>query len=132
LGPGTGFETVIRHMADYMSQKIGQSVIIENRPGANNQIGLNYVAHSKPDGYVLGLGFITNLILAKHVYKTLPYDPINDFVPVAQLGENYLGLVVNNNVPANNVAEFVEYAKSKKDGVNVGTTSVGGLPHLAF
>lgn len=132
LGPGTGFETVIRHMAEHMSEKLGQSVIIENKPGANNQIGLNHVAHSKPEGYVIGLGFITNLILARHVYTTLPYDPFKDFVPIALLGENYLGLVVNNNVPATDVASFIEYAKNKPGGVNVGTTSVGGLPHLAF
>src|SRR3546814_18874382 len=62
LGPGSGLETVLRHIAEYMSKKLGQSVIIENKPGANNQIGLNYVEHTKTDGYVIGLGFIPNFI----------------------------------------------------------------------
>lgn len=130
--PGSGVEAVIRSIAEKVSVRLGQPVIIENRPGGNSQIGVAYVAKSPPDGYTLGVGFVTNLSLAQHTFKEVPYNPLKDLAPVALLATNYLALVARPDAPFSNVSEMSRWAKAAPNGLNVGSTSIGGLPHLAF
>lgn len=129
---GGGVEALLRQIGNKMSDSLGQPVVVENKPGGNTQIGINYVAKSAPDGYTLAMGFVSNLALAPHTFKTLPYDVSKELAPVALLATNYLALVTRPDAPFTSIAEMSDYAKSNKDGISVGTTSIGGLPHLAF
>lgn len=130
--PGVGVESLIRLIGSKMSEQFGQPVLLENRPGANAQIGIAHVAKSAPDGYTLGVGYVTNLALAPHIYKTLPYDPLKDITPIGLIAENYLALVVQPNAPITSANDISKWAKAKPNGLSLGLTSVGGLPHLAF
>lgn len=130
--PGAGVEAVVRKVATRMSDRLGQPILVEHKPGANTQIGINFVAKSPPDGYTIGVGFVTNLSLAQHVYKSLAYDPMRDLTPVGLMALNYLALVVRPDAPIASVSDMSKWAKSNPKGLSVGTTSVGGLPHLAF
>lgn len=132
LGPGGGVEAVVRQIADKMTTRLGQSVILENKPGANTQLGVNFVAKSPPDGYTIGVGFITNLTLAPYVYKSIPYNPQKDLLPIAVFGTNYGALVTQPDAPFSNVKQMSEWARTRPNGLSVGTTSLGGFGHLAF
>ena len=127
-----GVEAMVRLIGTKLTESLGQPVIVENRPGGNAQIGISYVAKSPPDGYTLGLGFVTNLSLAPHVFKSMPYDSQKDLAPVALLGTNYLAVVARPDAPLASVADLARWGKSTPKGLSVGTTSIGGLPHLAF
>lgn len=127
-----GVEALVRLVATKLADGFGQPVIIENRPGGNAQLGINHVARSPADGYTLGLGFVTNLSLAPHTFKSMQYDPQKDLTPVALLGTNYLAVVAQPDAPLTSVAELARWGKSTASGLTVGTTSNGGLPHLAF
>jgi len=81
-----GVEAMVRLIGTKLTESLGQPVIVENRPGGNAQIGISYVAKSPPDGYTLGLGFVTNLSLAPHTFKSMPYDSQKDLAPVALRG----------------------------------------------
>lgn len=129
---GGGVEALLRLIGNKMSDSLGQPVVVENRPGGNTQIGINHAAKAAPDGYTLAMGFVSNLALAPHTFKTLPYDVSKELAPVALLATNYLALVARPDAPFASIAEMSDYAKSNKDGISVGTTSIGGLPHLAF
>ncbi|RYY59078.1 MAG: hypothetical protein EOO24_61000, partial [Comamonadaceae bacterium] len=81
--PGDGPDVLARLIGDKIGERLGQPVIVDNKPGASAQIGPALVAKAAPDGYTLGVGLVTNLALAPHTHKTLPYDPLKDFAPVA-------------------------------------------------
>jgi tripartite-type tricarboxylate transporter receptor subunit TctC len=107
-------------------------VIVENKPGGSGQIGMDMTAKAPPDGYTLGVGLVTNLALAPHAYKSIPYDPLKDLTPVALGAINYLALVARPNAPFNNVTEMIKWAKDNPGKMTIGTTSTGGLPHMSF
>ena len=130
--PGDGPDVMARLIGEKISQSLGQPVVIENRAGASGQIGLSMTARAEPDGYTLGLGLVTNLALAPYAYKSVPYDPLKDFAPVALAAQNYLALVSRPNAPFKTVPEMIEWAKTHPDKLTIGTTSVGGLPHMSF
>ncbi len=130
--PGVGLESVIRRIGDELRKQLGQPVIIDNKPGANTQIGITAVAKSAPDGYTLGVGVVTNIALAQHTYKSLPYDPLKDLTAVALLARNYMALVSRPDAPYDTVSSLVRAARASPAGVSVGATSLGGLPHMAF
>ncbi|CAM4162853.1 tripartite tricarboxylate transporter substrate binding protein [Bordetella tumulicola] len=128
-GPGGGNDTIARLLATGLGKTLKQTVIVENKPGANTIIGNQFVATSPPDGYTLilnGNGFATN----PSFYAKMPYDTVKDFAPIAFVAFTELVLVANPSVQAKNVPELVALAKSK-DGLKFGNTGQGGPEHLA-
>jgi tripartite-type tricarboxylate transporter receptor subunit TctC len=130
--PGDGPDVIARLIGNKISERLGQPVIIDNKAGASGQIGLDLTAKSPADGYTLGVGLVTNLALAPHAYKSIPYDPLKDFTPVALGAINYLALVARPNAPFNNVNDMIKWAKDNPGKMTIGTTSTGGLPHMSF
>jgi tripartite-type tricarboxylate transporter receptor subunit TctC len=121
-----------RLLAARLQESLGQPVVVENRPGASGQIGLDLLAHAPADGYTIGVGQGGNLVVAPHTYKKLPYDPLKDFVAVSLLATNYLAIVANPDVPFKTPAEMVAWAKANPGKLTLATNGEGGFPHLAF
>jgi tripartite-type tricarboxylate transporter receptor subunit TctC len=128
---GGGLDVVVRLVAQDLSQKWGQQVVVDNRPGANGIIGMETVAKSKPDGYTILAGFTSPLTVNPHVYKNLPYETFRDFAPITQLVTNTLVLVVNPHLPVRNVKDLVALARSRPGQVVYGSFGIGNLTHLA-
>jgi tripartite-type tricarboxylate transporter receptor subunit TctC len=100
--------------AKKISEALGQSVVVENRPGAEGSIGLNLISKAPPDGYALGMGSSGNLTILPHIMKNLPYDPIRDFVAISNTAMVPYVLTVNVAVPAKTVQELVVLARKRK------------------
>jgi tripartite-type tricarboxylate transporter receptor subunit TctC len=130
--PGNTIDIMSRLVAPKMSERLGQQVIVENRPGASGMLGLDYVAKSPPDGYTIAAGQGGNLVVLPHTSKNIPYDALKDFAPITVSTTNYLGIVANPNVPFKSVGEMVAYAKANPGKLTVATNGEGGFPHLAF
>ncbi|MBO9355060.1 hypothetical protein GG851_13775 [Bordetella petrii] len=128
--PGASVDIMARMIAEYLTQKFHQPVIVENHAGVGGQLGLSRVARAKPDGYTLGVGQITNLALSTSVMKENLYDPQKDFVPVAQIAENYQAIVSKADGPLKTITDVIEWAKTQPLGVKLGSPSQGGLPHM--
>lgn len=128
--PGTGQDTIARAIAPKLTEKFGQAVVIENRPGASGNIGMEAVAKAPPDGYTL-LMTASTIVLNPLLYKNLGWDPFRDFAPVANLTIGYLALVVGNNVKANNVREFVALLKAQPGKLAYSSTGIGTPQHLS-
>src|SRR5882672_7497991 len=105
--PGDAVDILSRLIGPKVSERLGQQMVVENRPGASGQIGLELAARAPADGYTIAAGQGGNLVVAPHTYKKLPYDPLKDFTPVAVLATNYLAVVANPNVPFRTAAEMV-------------------------
>jgi len=118
-------------MAQSLGQMLGESVVVDNRGGANGIIGTEMVAQSPPDGYTMLIttgSFTANGVL----YKKLQYDPMKDFAPVTQIARSYgLVLVVNPDVPAKSVKEFITLAKAHPEKMNFSSSGEGNITHLA-
>jgi len=130
--PGDAVDILSRLIGPKVTERLGQPMVVENRPGASGQIGLEIAAHAPADGYTVAVGQGGNLVVAPHTYKKLPYDPLKDFAPVAVLATNYLAVVANPNVPFKTAAEMVAWAKANPDKLTLATNGEGGFPHLAF
>lgn len=128
--PGGGADTVARIVAKKVSENIGQSIVIENKGGAGSIVGTEQVAKAEPDGYTLLLGQSGPISINPAVYKSLPYDPVKDFAPVSMTTAYPYILVVNANMPARTLQEFVALAKGKPGSLNYGSTGVGAANHL--
>ena len=128
---GGGLDVVVRLVGQDLSQKWGQQIVVDNRPGANGIIGLEAVAKSKPDGYTILGGFTSPLTVNPHVYKALPYDTFRDFAPITQLVTNTLVFVVNPHLPVRSVKELIALARSRPGQVVYGSFGIGNLTHLA-
>jgi tripartite-type tricarboxylate transporter receptor subunit TctC len=124
---GTG-DTMARLLADTMSGDIGKRIVVENRAGSGGTIGTDVVAKSAPDGYTLALVGTSHCMNA--TLQKLPYDPINDFTPVALVANTPSVLIVHPSVPANSVQEFIALAKRKPGSINYGSAGNGSTPHL--
>lgn len=124
FAPGGTNDILARIVAGKLQERFGQSVIVENKPGANSAIGTEYVAKAKPDGYTLLVSSSGGLTVNPVVMPKLGYDPAKDFAPIALLGTFPLVVGVNPAIPVTNVAGLIEYAKSAKDGsLNHGVAS---------
>jgi tripartite-type tricarboxylate transporter receptor subunit TctC len=130
FAPGGGSDVVARLVAQKLTPIIGQSVIVENRPGASGIIGADHVAKAAPDGYTV---LMTNSALTSNpwLYKSLPYDTEKDFVPVIELARAPTLLAAYPGAPFNTVPELVAYAKKHPGHVTVGTPGAGQMSHLA-
>lgn len=128
--PGTGQDTIARTLAPKLTEKLGQSIVIENRPGAAGNIGTEMVAKSPADGYTLLLT-ASPIVLNTLLYKDLSWDPYRDFVPIANVCDGYLALVINNNVPASNVKEFIALLKARPGQMSYSSPGVGTPQHFS-
>ncbi|HXJ54482.1 MAG TPA: tripartite tricarboxylate transporter substrate binding protein [Burkholderiales bacterium] len=130
FAPGGGTDLVARILGQRLSQKLGQSFVIENRPAGSGIVGADLVAKAPADGYTLLFAF-SSLSSSAKLFSHLPYDPIRDFAPVALATTSPLLAVVPASLPAKNVGEFVAYAKANPGKLNYGSSGPGSSPHLA-
>jgi tripartite-type tricarboxylate transporter receptor subunit TctC len=129
--PGTGIDILARTLGEKLGEEWKQAVVVENRPGASGNIGTDLVAKSPPDGYTL-LMTASTLVLNRSLFKSIPYDPVKDFEPVAPLAIGSLALVVNPAVPATTVNELIALAKAQPGKLNYASPGSGTPHHLAM
>jgi len=129
--PGGGTDTGARLIAQKLSVKWGQTVIVENKGGAAGQIGADFVAKAKPDGYTILMGNLGTQAINPSLYKKLPYDPDKAFAPISLVAELPLAMMVNPAVPARTAQEFVALAKNQPGRMSYSSSGAGGGPHLA-
>jgi tripartite-type tricarboxylate transporter receptor subunit TctC len=127
---GGGLEITARSIAQKLTEKRGQSIVIDNRPGAATIVGSEIASKAGPDGYTL-LMITTTFAINPSLYGKLPYDPLRDFAPVTQITSVPNVLVVNPSIPANTVRELIAFAKSKPGQLNYASAGSGTSPHLA-
>ena len=127
--PGGVADNSARVVAEPLSMRLGQQVVVENRPGASGNIGTQAVAQAEPDGYTLLLGFDGTMVINPHVFSKIPFDTLLDFSPVTKLGDATLILVAHPNAGVRSLPELIERAKAKP--FSYGTSGTGGTPHLA-
>jgi len=130
FAPGGGNDIVARLMGQWLSERLGQPFVIENRPGAGTNIATEVVVNAPPDGYTLLLAGIPNAFNAS-LFGKLNFNFIRDIAPVAGIIRGPQVMVVNPSVPANTVAEFIAYAKANPGKVNMASAGTGGGAHLA-
>lgn len=128
--PGAGTDSVSRLVAERLAVRLGQPVVVENRVGADGNIGTDAMAKAPPDGYTLGVATPGPVVVGKSLYPNLPYDPMRDLVPVIRLNEAPVVLLVNPNVPAKTVAELVALAKARPGTLNAAIAANGSMNHL--
>jgi tripartite-type tricarboxylate transporter receptor subunit TctC len=129
FAPGGVADNSARVIAEPLGVRLGQQVIVENRPGASGNIGTQQAAQAPADGYTLLLGFDGTMVINPHVFPKIPFDTVGDFAPVTKLGDATLILVAHPSAGVRNLKELIEKAKSKP--FPYGTSGTGGTPHLA-
>jgi len=128
---GTGPDILARILGEAMAKKLGQPIVVENKPGASGNIGTDLVAKAAPDGYTI-LVTVTTFSMAPALYKPLPFDPLNDFAPIGEVAVGNLALVVNPALNVSSVAELVALAKAKPGTLNYASPGNGTPQHLAM
>jgi len=129
--PGGGMDTIGRPFARQLSANIGQQVVVDNRGGANGNIGMEIVARANPDGYTIGFALSAQLAINPGLYKKLPYDPVKDFAPLTLFADGCYLLVVNPSVPAKTVKELIALARAKPNSLAMASSGNGSGGHLA-
>ena len=129
--PGGGMDGIARVAAKNMAASLGQAVVVENRPGGGENIGINFVAKSAPDGYTL-LFSSNTIAMNPFLYKSLPYDAMKEFVSVGRVTTMPLLIVSHPSVPVRNIPELISYAKANPDKLSYGTPGSGTPHHLAM
>ncbi|MEP7063866.1 MAG: tripartite tricarboxylate transporter substrate binding protein [Betaproteobacteria bacterium] len=130
FAPGGATDIIGRLVAQKLGERLGQAIVIENKPGAGTTIGNAFVAKATPDGYTL-LFAPTPFVITQALYPSLPYDAAKEFAPVSLLAVSPFILVVNDAVPARNLAELVALAKSKPGALTFCSAGSGSVPHMA-
>lgn len=128
--PGGGTDIIARVVSNKLAETRKWVIVVDNRPGAGGNIGMDLVAKAKPDGYTIGLGQTSNLAVNPTLYAKLPYDPVKDFVPVGTVADAPLVLVVASSSPYKTLADVVAAAKAKPDQITLGTPGNGTVAHL--
>src|SRR5437763_2875572 len=131
FAPGGATDTFARQITQELGEALGQSVLIENKPGAGGYIAWNYVATPDPDGYTL-LMAENALGISQALYKKTSFDPIKQYDAIAAVATSPLVLAVANNVPANSVAELIAYSRSLPQKLNYASAGIGSVSHLTF
>lgn len=126
---GGSTDTLARAIGVRLPEYLGQQVVIDNRTGANGDIGMSLVAKAAPDGYTIVLGYVANLGIGPSLYK-MPYDPVKDFAPITQVAGASNIIVAHPSVPAKNLKEFITYARANPGAVNFATSGVASVGHL--
>jgi tripartite-type tricarboxylate transporter receptor subunit TctC len=129
FAPGGVADNSARVVAEPLAARLGQQVIVENRPGASGNIGTQQAAQAASDGYTLLLGFDGTMVINPHVFPKIPFDTLADFTPVTKLGDATLILVAHPQAGVRNLTELIERARTKPFAY--GTSGTGGTPHLA-
>jgi tripartite-type tricarboxylate transporter receptor subunit TctC len=129
--PGGIGDTMGRELATQLGGRLGQTVIVENKPGASQMIGADAVAKAPGDGYTLFLGSISSLVLNTYAQKSISYDPVKDFAPVSMFFTSPMYLVVNPALPVKSVQEFIAYGKANPGKITFGSIGTGSSLHLA-
>ncbi|MBO9649416.1 MAG: tripartite tricarboxylate transporter substrate binding protein [Variovorax sp.] len=129
--PGGGTDFVARLLAEKLTTQAGWTIVIDNRPGAGGNIGLDAVAKATPDGYTLGLGQTANLAINPALYTKMPFDPLTDFAPIAQVASQPVVLLVNASSPYKTLADVVAASKAKPESLRIGLAGNGTVGHLA-
>jgi tripartite-type tricarboxylate transporter receptor subunit TctC len=132
IPPGGAPDVVARLVGQYLSQSLGQPVVIENRTGANGNIAGEAVAKAPPDGYTLLLGADSGIVINPHVYAKMSFDPMKDLVPVTPVATNQFILAVNPKLPAKTLPEFVAYAKKANPPLSFASGGVGSQHYFAM
>jgi tripartite-type tricarboxylate transporter receptor subunit TctC len=123
--PGGVTDTSGRLIAEQLSKRLGQQVIVDNKPGASGNIGTQQVAAAEGDGYTLLLGFDGTLVINPHVFPKTGFDTLKDFAPIGKI------LVANPSFPAKNLKDLIALSKTQAGGLSYGTSGTGGTPHIA-
>ncbi len=129
--PGTGMDTIARVVAPRLSERLGQSVVVQNQPGASGNIGADAVAKSTPDGYTILMGANT-MLMASQMYKNATFDPVKDFASVSMAAYGSLMLVAHPKTGIKSVAELVKQAQARPGSINFGSPGVGTPHHMAM
>jgi tripartite-type tricarboxylate transporter receptor subunit TctC len=129
---GSTNDALARLVAPKLQQVLGQSVIVENKPGAGGNIGADMVAKSAPDGHTLLVGFNGPLAINPTLFTKMPYDPVKDLAPITLAVTSPQYLVVNSSLPVKNIAELVAMAKASPDKLSYGSVSMGSASHLTM
>ena len=129
--PGGVTDAIARITADWLSPRLGQTVLSENRPGASGAIAAEFVARAAPDGYTLLMAASPQLAILPHMQK-IAYDPVKDFSPVSIIGNSPFALGVNDKVPSRTLQEFVEYVKARPGQLNYASPGEGTVGHLSM
>jgi tripartite-type tricarboxylate transporter receptor subunit TctC len=132
FAPGGSSSIVARAFSSEMSKGLGQSIVVENKPGAAGNIAMEEVAKAEPDGYTLIIGHVGSLAMNPYMFEKLPYDPNKDFRAVSLFAKVPTIFVVHESVPAKNLREFVALAKKEPGKLNFGTAGNGSAGHLAI
>ena len=130
--PGGSTDIVARIVAAGLADRLGEQVVIDNRGGAAGTLGAEIASRATPDGYTIFACNIASLAVSPALYKKLGYDATKDFAPIGLIGSTANALVVHPSVPANTVAEFIEYAKSRPGKLNYASAGVGTSPQLSM
>jgi tripartite-type tricarboxylate transporter receptor subunit TctC len=128
--PGPALDLVARLVGGKISDALGQTVVVENRSGANGTIGSSLVARAAPDGYTLLAATAGTHVTAVHLMKQLPYDPLKDFAPIVAAVEPVTCLAVHSAVPVDTVEELITYARSHPDELSYGSSGLGSVFHM--
>ncbi len=129
--PGTGMDIIARHVGPKLTERLGEPVVVENRPGASGNIGAEAVAKAAPDGHTLMVGANT-LVIASNLYKNVPFDPLRDFSPVTLAATTTMVLVVNPGTGIQSVRELVARAKAQPGKLTYGSPGVGTPHHMGM
>ena len=127
FGPGSASDTICRVLAQPLSAALNESVIVENRPGANGALAAQYVARSAPDGYTLLMGTNSPLSAVPFMMKSPPYDAVKDFTPITRVGSFTLMLVINPSIPAKSMKELIDYAKANPGKLSFASANTSGI-----
>jgi tripartite-type tricarboxylate transporter receptor subunit TctC len=128
---GASSDVAARIIAQKLGNRLGQQLVIENRPGASGNIGADAIAKAAPDGSTIGIATASTHAVAPALGAALPYDPIRDFAPVAMLGSQPFAVVIYPGISARNLAELIALAKAKPDTLTYGSAGLASVAHLA-
>jgi tripartite-type tricarboxylate transporter receptor subunit TctC len=129
--PGGVTDTSGRLIAEQLSKRLGQQVIVDNKPGASGNIGTQQVATAEADGYTLLLGFDGTMVINPHVFPKTGFDTLKDFAPIGKIGDAVLILVAHPNFAAKSLKDMIALSKTQAGGLSYGTSGTGGTPHIA-
>lgn len=129
--PGTGMDTIARVVAPRLSERLGQSVVVQNQPGASGNIGAEAVAKSAPDGHTVLMGANT-MLMAAQMYKSVGFDPVKDFAPVSMAAYGSLMLVAHPKTGIKTVPELIKQAQARPGSISFGSPGIGTPHHMAM
>ncbi len=129
--PGGTTDILARLVAQKAGEVLGQSIVVDNRPGAGGNIGAEAVARSAPDGYTLLMGTLGTQVTNQFIYARMPYDSAKDFTPVTLVANSPNVLLINSTLKAQTIGELIALAKREPGKINYASTSTGGSPHLS-